>query len=129
MLNCAVNVLEKRKFAQRGIDEPIFMNTEEYLAEGATTNIFSAKGNLLYTPDMKCGLLSGVMRNYIFENYTVRQDYIKMKDVESFDEMFLTNSLLGIMPVKRFNDINFKKTDFSKRLYAEYLERREQYSC
>lgn len=124
MLNGAVNILEKRKFAKQGIDEPVFINTKGYLAEGATTNIFFVKGESLYTPDMKCGLLPGVMRDYIIENYQVRQDFIKKEDVQFFDEMFLTNSLLGIMPVRKFHNIIFDKMEMGKRLNEEYLMKR-----
>jgi len=124
MLNCAVNILEKRNFAKQGIDEPVFINTKGYLAEGATTNIFFVKGKLLYTPDMKCGLLPGVMRDYIIENYQVRQDFIKKEDVQFFDEMFLTNSLLGIMPVRKFHNIIFDKMEMGKKLNEEYLMKR-----
>lgn len=124
MLNCAVNILEKRNFAKQGMDEPVFINTKGYLAEGATTNIFFVKGESLYTPDMKCGLLPGVMRDYIIENYQVRQDFIKKEDVQFFDEMFLTNSLLGIMPVRKFHNIIFDKMEMGKRLNEEYLMKR-----
>lgn len=119
-LNYADNILEKREAKKRGIDEPIFINTKGQLTEGATTNVFLVKDGRIITPKLECGLLNGIMRSYLLDNYQVSEDIILLENVEESDEMFLTNSLLGIMPVKRFGGKVFSSRLKGEALLEEY---------
>ncbi|MDO4522436.1 MAG: aminotransferase class IV [Eubacteriales bacterium] len=101
-LNYSDCLMEKRRFLKKGLQEPIFLNTKGYLCEGATTNLFFVKDGQLYTPDLSCGLLPGIMRDYLCKTYSVHTCELLPEDLSTFDEMFLTNSLLGIMPVRDF---------------------------
>jgi len=119
--NNSHNLLEKSRLKEEGIDEPIFLNLKGELAEGAVTNIFFIKDEKIFTPKTECGLLNGIIRSYIIENYEVEETIIMPDQVNSFDEMFLTNSLMGIMPVKKFGDHVFKSNKISKTITSEYL--------
>lgn len=120
-LNYGDNILEKRKAALIGYDEPIFLNTEGQLTEGATTNIFFIKNNKIITPELSCGMLDGTIRKYIINRYDVEERVVYPYDINDFDEMFLTNSLMGIMPVYKFEDKIFKSRKRSDSLLNEYL--------
>lgn len=119
-LNYGDNIIEKRAVQKKGIDEPVFLNTKGQLTEGASTNIFFVQDRQIITPRLQCGLLNGIMRTYIMERYPVSEDIILLQDVEKFDEMFLTNSLLGIMPVKRFGGKIFSSRSRGEELLEEY---------
>ena len=69
--NCGDNILAKKQAKIRGIDEPVFLNSKGELTEGATTNMFLVKNGELYTPSLSCGLLNGIMRSYLMEEYSV----------------------------------------------------------
>lgn len=114
------NILEKRNFNLNGIDEPIFKNFKGEICEGATSNVFFIKKDKIYTPSICCGLLKGIIRSYICENYNVEEKIIQEEDVYTFDEMFLTNSLLGIMPVNRFKNHVFKIMEKSFQIHKDY---------
>lgn len=114
--NNSHNLLEKSRLKDEGIDEPIFLNSKGELAEGAVTNIFFIKKEKLFTPKLECGILNGIIRSYIIEKYDVIETIIIPEQVESFDEMFLTNSLMGIMPVKKFGDHVFNSNRISKSI-------------
>ena len=40
-MNYGDNILEKRRAHSEGFDEPLFLNSKGYVAEGATTNLFA----------------------------------------------------------------------------------------
>ncbi len=121
-LNYGDNILEKRSACKKGYDEPVFINSKGQLTEGATTNIFFVKDKKIVTPFSSCGILDGTMRKYIMKKYDVEEKVIYPHEVCSFDEMFLTNSLMGIMPVYRFEEHYFDKRECADYILREYLK-------
>lgn len=119
-LNYGDNIREKRRALQRGWDEPIFLNMKGEVTEGATTNLFFVKSGKLLTPHVSCGLLPGVFRDYLMRTYAVEECVIYPEEIPAFDEIFVTNSLLGIMPVVRIEEHTFSNHLFSKRLQEKY---------
>lgn len=105
--NYGDNILEKRAAKAKGYDEPIFLNTKGYISEGATSNIFFIKDNTIYTPRIENGLLNGIMRTKVLEKYEVKEVDIKYDEIGQYEEVFITNSILGIMPVRSINEYNF----------------------
>lgn len=119
-LNYGDCIREKRLAKKREIDEPIFLNLKGMIAEGACTNVFFVRENRLYTPSVSCGLLPGIMRSHICERYNVREQEINPAYITAFDEMFVTNSLLGIMPVVSLDGYEFPSQNVGRQLLAEY---------
>lgn len=119
-LNYGDSMREKRLAKNRGINEPIFVNTKGMITEGACTNVFFVREGRLYTPSVNCGLLPGIMRAYICERYDVIEQEIYPADIPCYDEMFVTNSLLGIMPVVALEGYEFLSQDMGRKLLAEY---------
>lgn len=118
-LNYGDCLFEKRRAKAEGIDEPIFLNTRGEICEGATTNVFFVKGGELFTPPVSSGLLGGILREYLCERYQVKECVIRPEDVTGFEEMFLTNSLLGVMPVSRLESFVFPSRERAKELLGE----------
>ena len=124
-LNYGDNILEKRKSKKMGYDEPIFFNSKNQVTEGATSNIFVVVGDKIYTPKLSCGLLNGIVRQYIISNYDVIETEIDLEFLNNADEIFLTNSLFGIMPVNNLEKKIFKSKEISKEIlssYKKYIE-------
>lgn len=107
-LNYGDCILEKRRGAALGVDELIFVNSKGEICEGCTSNVFFEKAGRLYTPPVSCGLLPGVLRRWITEHYPVEERVIKKGDEAWFDGCFLTNSLMGVMPLVRLAQTEFK---------------------
>lgn len=119
-MNYGDNILEKRACRDRGIDEVIFLNSKGQIAEGSTTNLFFVKGTRILTPDSACGLLSGVMRRFVMENFTVEESCLIPEDLKGIDECFVTNSLMGIMPVTEVAGQSFRKGPITKQIQEKY---------
>lgn len=115
-LNYGDCIIEKRHAKELGIQEPIFLNTKGEVAEGATTNIFFIKNDQITAPPLSCGMLPGIIREYLYSTNFIKEEVIMPKDIGEFDEMFLTNSLLGIMPVRKLGTHTFPSMSTSKKL-------------
>lgn len=47
------------------------------------------------------------MRDYLLENFSVVEDTIRVGDLKEFDEAFISNSIMGVRPVKSINSLVF----------------------
>lgn len=128
-LNYGDNILEKRKAAENNVDEPYFLNTKSMITEGATTNLFFIKKGKLYTPGTESGLLNGILRQWILKQYEVSEINIPRGSIAGYDEIFATNSLIGIMPVYSINGIPLSSMDKSYKLHKEYELYLESHYC
>ena len=89
---------------KRGFDEAIILNHRGLVTEGARSNIFFRSGNTLFTPALSNGCLEGITRRVIFNLAQKKQIKIcegdfTLEDLQSAEEAFLTNSLIGVMPL------------------------------
>lgn len=100
-LNFGDSYLEWRRALEAGADEAIFLNVAGELAEGSVTNLFLVRGSRLLTPAVGCGALPGIARGMVIEGEPVEEGRLRADDLEAADEAFLTNALLGIMPLVR----------------------------
>ncbi len=74
--------------------------------EGATSNIFLFRKNKLLTP--KSGILRGITRNLVLrlakKNFSVEEKDIKLNELITADEVFLTGTTIGILPVVKIDN-------------------------
>lgn len=106
-MNYGDNILEKRRTRDLPIDEVIFLNMKGQICEGSTTNVFFVKNGGIFTPMKRCGLLPGVMRRFVMEHFPTPEMILYPETVDDAEECFVTNSLMGIMPVTQFGDREF----------------------
>ena len=90
-------------FEDDGAFEPVFYNHDGFITECAIRNIFFIKKDVLLTPDLKLGVLPGVMRNAIISiakemNLTFREDNIPIKSINEMDEAFISSTGIGLLP-------------------------------
>lgn len=113
------NLYEYNKANKEGFNEVIFLNIYDNIAEGATSNIFIIKDKKIYTPKISDGILPGVVRNWVIENFEVCEKHLNKKDLYSADEVFITNSVLGIMKVVQFEEKKYN-TNVVEKIRSEY---------
>ena len=97
-------VLMKKAIAE-GFDDVIFLNSSSQVTETAKSNIFFIKDNIMHTPDLNCGLLPGVTREWVIkeadrQNIKCIEGFYRVSDLMDADEVFVTNSAMGIMYVR-----------------------------
>ena len=85
------------------------------------TNIFFVKGDILITPPIEKTGINGILRQVVIEkakNFFKRIEISKVnkKTLGSFDQMFLTNSVMKIVPVKKLGRKKFSVGENLKKL-------------
>ena len=113
-LNYLENIIEYELCQRNDLNESIFFNEKGNLCEGCTTNIFIIKDKVIYTPSIKCGLLPGIVRQWIINNFDVIEKEITREELLNSDEVFLTNSLVGVIKVSNIENKLFNSEIIEK---------------
>jgi len=103
-INFGDNVLARMEALKQGAGEGLLVNSGGYVAEGSVSNIFWYDGELLKTPAVRAGILPGITRGKVIalavEAFLpVREVLAEIDELHAAREIFLTNSLMGVMPV------------------------------
>lgn len=100
------SLLARQEALDRGADDALMLTAAGNIAEATSSNVFMVRDGELLTPDMGCGFLPGVTREAVIE--LCLRDGIPCREVTEGPgsladarEVFLTNSMFGIMPVRR----------------------------
>lgn len=116
------NIMEHRWAQDRGYDSALFINEREEVCETSFANIFFVRNGEIFTPAISSGLLKGTMRDYILESYKVKEDVISFKDIDNYDEAFISNSLMGVRNVSSINNVKFNKNEKTKLIQRNLKE-------
>jgi branched-chain amino acid aminotransferase group I len=124
------NILARMEARAAGCDEAILLNEQGYLAEGSTTNIFLVNNGELVTPSSESGVLPGITREAVLEiaqasNIKTLERHVGLKELIEAEEAFITNSILELMPLTRFDGKPIgtgKPGQLTRKLLAAYRE-------
>lgn len=102
--NYLENILAREEALRSHAQEGLWTNTQGYITEGTISNVFFIKNNVLYTPSLECGCLAGTRRNVVMQlasdlGISVQEGKYRSPLLKEADHVFLTNALMGIMPV------------------------------
>lgn len=99
------NILALRRAHELGAEDAIMCNADGAVAEGATSNLFMVVAGSVHTPSLATGLLAGITRGVVIRLLRERlglptcERTILPGELRGADELFLTSSVRGIMPV------------------------------
>lgn len=121
------NMLHYRQAAREaqkaGVDDAVMLTTEGLVAESSIANIFWKREDKIYTPSEACDILPGITRNSLLElldaddDYCVTEGEFQIEDLQKADAAWLTNSVMGIVPVSEINGRRFNnQTSFFHQL-------------
>lgn len=116
--NYLENILALNTSKEKGFDECIFLNVKDKISEGAISNLFFVKDNEVFTPSKECGLLQGIIRKKVIDiikkiGLNITEGEFDKKTLYDADEIFLTNSLMNIMPVSQIESTKFNIDKYS----------------
>ncbi|NJK90965.1 MAG: aminotransferase class IV [Blastochloris sp.] len=107
---------------ESGSDEALLLNEKGQIASACMANVFWVREGILHTPDLECGCRDGVLRRWVLESWAeeCRVGAYEVKELEGAEEIFLTNSRLGVMPVHSFEGRNLEVGRVVHELRARY---------
>ncbi len=91
-----------------GYDEALLLDTEGFVSEGSSENLFIVRDGVLLTPDLTSAL-DGITRNTIVTyardmGIECREKRITRDEVYIADEAFLTGTAAEVMPMRELDD-------------------------
>ncbi len=88
---------ERKRAIQEGFFEVVFFNIYGELTEGSISNVFLLKRGMLYTPKTTCGLLAGVLRNFLLKKKRAKEVTLYLNDLKQAEKVFIGNSVRGLL--------------------------------
>jgi len=127
-LNRLEQVLARNEWDTNEYQEGLMLTTQGYVVDGIMSNVFAVLDNKIFTPDLSLCGVAGVMRKTVIKiakenNYLVYEKDFTKSELEMADELFLTNSLFGIWPIKVIAKTRFTKVGtITSQLQQEFYK-------
>jgi branched-chain amino acid aminotransferase len=101
---------------EHNLDDVIIPNMYGRVGECSSSNIFMVKKNKIITSSLSEGCVDGVLRQNILEmakksGFEVIEKSVTFAALKKADEVFLTNSIRGIVSVGAFEEVVFTKNE------------------
>ncbi len=121
------NILARLQSGKKDAFEVVMLNPHGYLSEGTITNIFFITSGTLCTPAPECGILRGITRETVLDickkrDIPVREGLFRRHDLGKAEEVFITNSLLGVMPVSSIDGRTLGVGEVTGTIITAYRE-------
>ncbi|MBK6982682.1 MAG: aminodeoxychorismate lyase [Betaproteobacteria bacterium] len=120
-LNRLENVLARAEWRDPAIREGLLADTDGRLVEATMSNVFLCLDGRLVTPALsRCGV-NGAQRERVLDLARAGSIRCEVRDVAfdelaRADEVFLTNSVIGIWPVASFDDRRWEPGAMTRRM-------------
>jgi len=124
-LNRLEQVLASAETFAAGVTEGILFDREDHVISAISANIFLVMEDRLLTPRLdRCGI-RGVMRSQILAAFGARCELRRMlvDMVREADEIFICNSVRGIIPVVAIDEQNYQIGPVTREIQAWLRER------
>jgi len=111
-LNRLEQVLARAEWRDPAIAEGLLCDVSGRVVEGTRSNLFLVRDGALLTPRLdRCGV-AGVMRALVLETAATlgleaQVVTLRPEDVTAADELFLSNSVIGLWPVRCLDDRSY----------------------
>jgi 4-amino-4-deoxychorismate lyase len=125
-LNRLEQVLARAEWSDPAIAEGLVLDTAGRLIEGVASNVFLVRAGSVHTPRLhRCGV-AGVIRELLLRSVgaigvPLRETDLTLDDLLQADEVFLTNSVVGIQPVLKIDCLHKRRGDVTIAL-QEYFQ-------
>ena len=135
-LNRLENVMARNEWndkAKNNFIDGLMQNANHHVIEGTMSNLFAIKNKQLFTPDLKLSGVNGIMREIIIDlasknNIKTSIVNLTLDDLTAMDELFISNSLIGMKAVTKLGDSFYKDQTVTNMIFTELLNTREAHA-
>ena len=116
-------------FEMAATREAVLLNENGHVASAARSNIFWRRGEKLFTPAHHAGCRTGIVRGFVCQQVKVEQGLYSLVELQGADEIFLTNSMKGIISINHFEQrafTSFPCADALREAYDREVAARSQ---
>lgn len=120
-------ILARAQAEESGAGEALLRNTDGFVVEGATSNLFWVEQGIVHTPPLASGVLSGVTRAVVLElcaglGLEVREVNVTPARLGQAEGVFLSLSSFGIVQGSSLDGHALRQSSITKRLHTRYWE-------
>ncbi|WP_036384385.1 aminotransferase class IV [Muricauda sp. MAR_2010_75] len=114
--NTILNVVASVYAKENRYANCLLVNTDKQVVEAINGNLFLVKGNTIKTPPLGDGCLNGIIRKKLMEiietteEFQMVEESISPFELQKADELFITNSIVGIQPISKYRKKDFSNT-------------------
>ena len=127
-LNRLEQVLAAAEYNEAGLDEAVMLGQTGQVISVVAGNLFVVSGGEILTPRLRnCGI-HGTRRDLVMRRWApklglaVRECTLGIGQLEEADEVFYSNSLVGLRPVARFGRRRWSTHTICDALYRQYRQ-------
>lgn len=118
-------ILARAEADVAGADEALLSNTDGFVVEGASSNLFWIKKDKVYSPPLVAGILAGVTRAAVWDicqnlGIAVSEENIRAEELNRADGVFLSLSSLGIVEAISLNEKIFGQSLLLAKISQAY---------
>jgi branched-chain amino acid aminotransferase len=129
-LNYLPYLLARTRAGRAGFEDAVLLNPGGEVCECTSSNLFWFRQGRLETPEASCGLLPGVVRAVLLDlmkssGTPVSEVKRSAERLQDADEIFVTNSLLEIMPVGRIDGQRYARREKTRELRERFRALRD----
>jgi 4-amino-4-deoxychorismate lyase len=128
-LNRLEQVLARAEWQDNAIQEGLMLDNVGHVIEGTMSNLFFVRDEILHTPCLLKGGVKGILRKMVIDfaqlnNIRLVEKQFDNSEVLAADEMFVTNSVIGIWPVKQLDQQCFAIGAMTRNMQQWYAQAR-----
>ncbi len=129
-LNRLENVMARNEWGshskQTNIIDGLMLNANQHVIEGCMSNLFAVKNNELLTPDLSLSGVDGIMRQAIIDladklDLKLTITNLGKDEILAMDELFISNSLIGIKSVSCFEETTYNQQPITKLIFEQLI--------
>ena len=123
--NNLAQILARAEADAAGADEALLLNTDGYVVEGASSNLFWIAGETICTPPLASGILPGVTRAVVMEicekiGLKTREANITADELKRAGGVFVSLSSTGIAEAASVNDAICPQSPLTMKIFRGY---------
>jgi branched-chain amino acid aminotransferase len=125
--NKLAQILARTEADAAGADEALLCNTDGFVVEGASSNLFWVEGDTICTPPLASGILAGVTRAVTLElcaqlGLPCAEKQITPDELRRVDGVFVTLSSFGVVAAASLDGAELKQSPLVAKLSAAYAD-------
>ena len=130
------NVLAKTEAVRQGCYDAIFVSADGEVREATSANVFVVRDGRIAMPPRDESVLHGITQGFIMQcaaaiDVSIEERVVRLEDLQTADEMFLSNTMVEVLPITRIDDhpVGDPRVDdpllgpVTRRIYEEFLRR------
>jgi len=125
--NKLAQVLAKTEAEAAGADEALLLNTDGFVVESSSGNLFWVQAGSVCTPPLADGILKGITRGVVLElcerlGLPVREENLRPEELPKADAAFLSLSSFGIVELAEIDGTEIGRSPIVTKLFTAYSE-------